>query len=174
MRKLNSRELTLAIGLGSTIFILANLLFFPRLLEGIRELEEKNTDLKAQLTAAQSWIANEEQWNSRRTWFEENQPLFDERGVQSAEQLERLQEFAESVNVKLDDVQLLRPEGSDFHRAVAARLKAVGPWSDMLTFLAEFQRPDTFEVMPELNLRSGPEPPEVIAELQLELWYRVE
>jgi len=174
MRKLNSRELTLAIGLGSTIFILANLLFLPRLLESIQELGEKNTDLKARLTAAESWVANQDQWNFRREWFEENQPLFDERGVQSAEQLERLQEFAQSVNVKLDDVQLLSPEGGEFHRAVGARLKAVGPWSDMLAFLAEFQRPDNFEVIPELSLRSAPEPPDVIAELQLELWYRAE
>lgn len=172
MKRLSSREKTLAMLLGFVAFMILNLIFLPRLSAGNREGHSKHTDLKAQLAAAEAWIGKREYWAERKKWLEDNEPLLEASRRDSASQLEELQKIARDSNLKIEEVRLLQLAPSDFYQPVGAQLTLTGPWSGLVKFLSNLQQPDYFDVVPRFSVKSGQEPQNIRCELEVQRWFR--
>jgi len=172
LNNLNPRERNLALLLAATGFILLNLLFLPRLTAANKAGRSKNTELQAQLTAAEGWIAKQDYWDARKKWLAESQPELTGARGDTATQLEKLQQAAKDFGLKLDDIQLLQLEETEFYHPVGVRLTATGPWPGLVKFVARLQGPRDFDVIPRFSIKSAAEPPDVQAELEVQRWFR--
>jgi len=171
MRKLNPREAALALALGTTAFLLLNLFFLPKLIASNRVAKQRGIELRSQLTAAEGWVRQEAYWRERREWLEKTEPTLDERGNATASQLEDLQKTARDSGLALNDLELLSLAQTEFYHPVGVKFTAVGPWPALVRFLAKYQQPDLFDVIPRISIRSDQEPPNVQCEMELQRWF---
>lgn len=171
LTRLNARERMLALLLGGTAFLLLNLLFLPKLTAGNRAAKQKNQELKAQVSAAEAWMAKEAYWTERAKWLAETEPVLNAAREDSATQLEELQKSAREHGLTLADVQLLQLDETPFYQPVGARLTVRGPWPGMVRFVAALQDPALFDVIPRFSIKSDQEPPDVVCELEVQRWF---
>lgn len=171
LTKLNSRERTLALMLGLVLFLLLNLFFLPKLTAANRTARQKNTELKAQLTAAEGWVAKKNYWAEHKQWLDETEPVLNAAREESATQLEQLQAAAKANGLAISDIQLLQLDETEFYQPVGARLTISGPWPGVVKFIAGLQNPALFDVIPRFSMRSDQEPPNVRCELEIQRWF---
>jgi hypothetical protein len=172
LKNLNTRERTLAFLLIGVAFVLLNLLFLPKLTAANRENKTKNTDLKAQLTAAQSWMSKKDYWTTRKQWLLENEPGLGEARQDSLAQLEQLQKLAKKCGLTISDIQLLQLPETPFYSPVGAKVSLNGPWSGLVELMAELQTPTLFDVVPQFSIKSGDEPSSVLCEMEIQRWFQ--
>lgn len=168
---LNPRERALALALALTAFVLLNLLFLPKLTAANRAARQKGTELKAQLAAAQGWMARKDYWTEREQWLESKEPVLKAAREDSATQLEALQASAKENGLTLKDIQLLQLPATEFYHPVGARLTLSGPWPGFVKFVAALQDPVLFDVIPRFSVQSDQEPPDIQCELEIQRWF---
>jgi len=171
LKKLSPSERRLVLLSASTAFIVLNLIFLPKLMAGNRAAKQKHTELKAELTAAESWIAKEAYWAERKKWLEETEPELNAAREDSATQFEQLQASARKFGLKIDEVQLLQLPETEFYQPIGAQLVVTGPWPGLVQFIAKLQDPLLFDVIPRFHIKSDQEPPNVQCELQVQRWF---
>lgn len=171
LKNLSPRERTLALLSGGTLFIVLNLLFLPKLTAANRAAHQKNSELKAQLAAAEGWIAKEDYWTKRRDWLEETEPSLSVARQDSATQLEQLQAAARKLSLQLEDVQLLQLPEAEFYQPVGVKFTVNGPWAGLVKFVADLQDPKLFDVIPRFSIKSDREPPNIHCEMELQRWF---
>ncbi len=171
LKKLSPTERRLALISAGTAFIVLNLIFLPMLTAGNRASKNKNTELKAQLTAAETWIAKDVYWAERKKWLEETQPNLNAVREGSATQLEELQSRARKFGLKMDEVQLLQLPETEFYQPIGARFVVTGPWPGLVQFVAALQDPKIFDVIPRFRIKSDQEPPNVHCEMEVQRWF---
>lgn len=171
LKNLSPSERRLALISASTAFIVLNLIFLPRLTAGNHAARQKNTELKTQLTAAETWIAKEAYWAERKKWLEETEPELNAAREDSATQFEELQASARKFGLKLDEVQLLQLPETEFYQPIGARLMVTGPWPGLVQFVAALQDPQLFDVIPRFRIKSDQEPPNVQCEMEVQRWF---
>jgi hypothetical protein len=169
--KLNARERTLALALVLIGFILLNLLFVPKLTASNRAARQKGVELKAQLDAAQAWVAKKDYWAERKKWLEETEPILKAAREESATQLELLQAAAKKNGLTIKDIELLQLPNTEFYQPVGARLTFSGPWPGFVTFVAGLQNPALFDVIPRFSVQSDQEPPDIQCEMEIQRWF---
>ncbi len=167
---LNAREQALAIGLGTVIFAVLNLIFLPKLIAYNKAAGQKKTELTGQIAAAQGWIAKRQEWNARKAWLDQTEPPLRAARGESATQLEELQHAAREAGLTIADVQLLQLAPTEFYHPVGARLTVKGPWAGLVTFVGGLQNPGLFNVIPRFSIRSDDPPPNVQCELEIQRW----
>jgi hypothetical protein len=171
LKNLNPREQRLALALGAVLFLIVNLFFLPRLMAFNRVGHQKNTELKAQVAAAEGWVAKRDYWNERRDWLEQTAPSLNAARQDSATQLELLQEGAREFGLTITDVQLLQLQPTEFYQPIGARLTVRGPWSGLVQFVSGLQNPELFDVISRFSVRSDDPPPQVQCELEIQRWF---
>ncbi len=169
--KLNSRERNLALLLLATGFLLLNLFFLPKLMASNRAGRQKATELQAQLSAAEGWLAKEAYWTERKDWLEKTEPALNAAREDSATQLEDLQNSAKKFGLTITDVQLLQLDSTEFYQPIGARLSVNGPWPGLVQFVAGLQDPAQFDVITRFSVKSGDQPPNVLCELEVQRWF---
>ncbi len=173
LKNFNSREQTLALGLGVVIFLMLNLLFLPKLIAFNKASRQKNAELQAQVTAAQTWLAKRDYWNERKAWMEKTEPTLHAAREDSATQLESLQQSARELGLTIAEVELLQLPATEFYQPIGARLTVKGPWSGLVAFVSGLQNPDRFNVIPRFSVKSDDPPPNVQCDLEVQRWFLV-
>lgn len=171
LKNLNSRERTLALLLMGTAFLVLNLLFLPRLTASNQAGKRKNAELKAQLAAAEGWIAKSDYWAERKKWLQDTEPALNAAREDSATQLEELQAAAREFGLKIDEVQLLQLAETEFYQPIGAKIAVSGPWAGLVQFVAKLQDPALFDVIPRFSIKSGEEPSSVLCEMEIQRWF---
>ena len=171
--KLNPRERNLAFLFGVVVFILVNLFLLPRLHTGNTQGRKVRAELEMQLTAAQGWVSQNDFWQHRADWIREAQPKLDDPGQETAAQLEQLQQQAHKFGLELRDISLLPLAEQQFYKPVGVRFVASGSWPALVRFLAYFQTPETFTVIPNISIRSDQNPPNILCEMELQRLFQL-
>lgn len=171
LRNLNARERTLALVLAGTAFLLLNLFVLPRLVAANRTAKQKTAELQAQLAAAEGWMDKKAHWEEREKWLNATEPSGNAERQDSATQLEDLQASARNLGLKIDEVQLLQLEETEYYHPVGAKLTVSGPWAGLVKFVARLQDPALFDVIPRFSIKSGDQPPNVICEMEIQRWF---
>ena len=172
LNKLSPSEQRLAGLLAAVVFLLINLFLLPRLHSANTEGGKKREELRLQLAAAQTWMKQQDYWQKREQWIREAQPKLTDPGQETATQLERLQRQAKDIGLELRDITLLPLADQPFFKPVGVRFTARGSWPALVRFLAHFQTPVSFNVIPQISIRSAQEPQNVHCEMELQRWFQ--
>jgi Tfp pilus assembly protein PilO len=173
LKNLSPRERQLALALGMVVFLIINLVFVPQLIGFNRTGKQKNAELKAQLQAAEGWVARKAYWNTRKDWLEKTTPSLNTARQDSANQLELLQKTAREFGLQITDINLLQLDPTEYYQPVGARLTVQGPWSGLVQFVSGLQNPELFDVIPRFSVKSADPPPNVTCELEIQRWFHL-
>jgi len=171
MSQLNPREKQLLTALFGAIFLAANLFLLLYLKKTRQSLNAELSDLAAQSTVADAWLAEGKLWQERRNWLEKVQPRFPSAEDAQTALQQRLQDAASALGLEVSK-QLIDPvESEAFYRQAAIRLQITGEMEKVVRWLVELQQPAKFQSVTDFSLRSGKEAPTVICDLRVALWY---
>lgn len=171
LKNLNARERRLAGALAVIGFLLLNLIFLPKLIAFNRAGHQKSAELRAQVAAAEGWIAKRDYWNERKDWLEKAEPPLTAAREDSSAQLELLQTTARGFGLSILDIELLQLPPNAFYHAVGAKLTVKGPWEGLVRFVSGLQEPTLFDVIPHFSVKSADPPPNVLCELEIQRWF---
>ena len=172
MRPLAPSEKTLFLILCGAVFIALNLL-------GLRAFLQARAGLKKSIIAARSELASDRTWmelgetiRPAGAWIDSHpmpRMLPDEA---SALLLKTEREEAENAGLKVTEENLLPgredPQGS----TVAVSVKLAGSFEGVVRMLFALQSPTAWRTVDKLALRSDAQPPNVVADLELQQYFR--
>lgn len=173
MRALTAKEKKLLIFLVGALFLLLNVVGLQAFLDRQRTLKAGITQLEIQADESKSILSDRDYWEQRAAWLDEHQPLDD---ITTIEDDVKFIEFVETS---------ARNSGLDYTRRAGGPLPPVGPYVEvydasqvkgsmesLVKWLSELQQPKSFRAIKQIRIRSAPEPPDVIADIEVARWYR--
>jgi hypothetical protein len=172
VRALTAKEKKLLVVLLAALFFLLNVVGLQAFLNRQRQLQSNIAQLQIQGDEARSILADRDYWQDRAAWLDENQPVDD---ITTIEDDVKFTEFVETS---------ARNAGLEYTRRAGGTLPPVGPYVEvydastvkgtmesLVKWLSELQDPRTFRAIKQLRIRSAPEPPGVVCEIEVARWY---
>jgi len=173
MRALTSKGKNLLIALLGALFVLLNAVALQMFLARQSALHSNISKLSAQLAENRSVLAQKSMWDERARWLEEKQPTDD---VSSIDDDTKFTEFVESTAKKSGLTYTRRGGGpvqsGEQYAEVYDASQVKGKMEALVKWLAELQQPEAFRAIKLLRIKSAPEPPDVIADVEVARWYR--
>ncbi len=171
MRKLTGSEVRLVQLLGLVLVVIAVLFVVVFYQRNVEALKTRITNLENSKVEADFWLSEKPFWDERRNWLVGKMPILPEDGSATSKFLEDIQQSASAAGVTIESPSLLEPVGGNGIEEHLLRMKANGTLEQFTRWLAAIQRPEKFQAISALNLKSG-EPPTVICELQISRYYQ--
>ena len=167
MRTLAPSEKRLLLILCGALFLALNML-------GLRAFLQTRTKLRQGIIASHSELSEDRNWVSLADtllpadrWISAHPMPALAPDQASAALLKSEREEAEKAGLKIDEENLLPPQGNPYGSSVSVSAKFSGPFQSMVKFLFSIQSPDAWRRVEKLTLRSDAQPPNVLAEIEL-------
>lgn len=123
---------------------------------------------------AEELMLTEDMWVQRSDWLNSKQPAFTTQGDADLELLETVRSSAGSQQVSLIQNQLTEPTAAAGMKASTMLVEGRGGMAEVMRWLQELQKPETFIQVPKMTLLPNEEDTsEVILQLTLQKWYRL-
>lgn len=170
MKKSEKRLLFILLGLAllGAVVIFSNVYFEKR-----DELRSEQENLAAEWEEIEILFEERELWEMRANWLTANQPKY----TSSDQVANEIFDIAQAKGVKGVETskQVLIPideEVSPHYIQAGVSLQAKGSLPDVLRWIYDLTRPETFRVVRNLSLAPDKENPEsIIAKFELLRWY---
>ena len=171
MRKLTASETRLAQLLGVTLVLVALVFAVVYYQRSVAALDLRIADLENRKVEADFWRGEAPFWERRREWLLRNMPVLPDDGTAASRFLESVQQSASGSGLEISSQSLLEPVAGSEVEEYALRMRVGGSLEQLTRWLAELQRPEKFQAVSALNLKSDKEPPDVVCELQVTRFY---
>ena len=173
MRALTAKEKRLLVGLLAAIFVLLNVLGLQAFIERQRALQKSIADLEVLAAESRDLVAQKNEWDERAAWLDANQPEDD---TTTTDDDAKFYEFVES-SAKKHGLQYTRKDGGTMpgegpYAEVFDSSQVKGNMESLVKWLSELQQPEDFRAIKRLSIKSAPEPPDVICDIEVARWYR--
>jgi hypothetical protein len=173
MRALTSKEKNLLIGLLGALFVLLNVVGLQTFLNRQRVLQSNIVKLEASLAESRGILMQEKFWEERASWLDKNQPVDD---TLSIEDDTKFTEFVET-SAKNSGLEYTRKGGGPLppsgpYAEVYDASQVKGTMNSLIKWLVELQKPKAFRAIKQLRIKSAPEPPNVICDIEVARWFR--
>ncbi len=182
-RSLNTRERRLLIGCLVTIFLVANYMVYHQFDTRRTQLNKSLKSLQEQQATNKVWLDQQDRWQKRAQWLEQNMKFTDSAGRSQGQLLEELQTSALDAGLKvsnttpLEAVQVTVPNNINdiVCNEVAVSLKVHGDQTKVLNWLLTLQSPERFQAMKafdiELDTKSKEKTPQAQCNLTMARWF---
>lgn len=172
MRTLAPSEKRLLLILCGALFLALNMLGLRAFLQTRTKLRNSIVSARGELSEDRNWVSLADALRPADRWITAH-PMPDLTPDQaSAALLKTEREAAEKEGLKIDEENLLPPQGNPYGSSVSVAAKLSGPFQSMVRFLFAIQAPDAWRRVEKLTLRSDAQPPNVLAELELRQDFR--
>lgn len=173
MRALTAKEKKLLVGLLAAIFVLLNVFGLQAFINRQKTLQQSITGLEILAAESRDLVAQKNEWDERAAWLDANQPEDD---VSTTDDDAKFYEFVES-SAKKHGLQYTRKDGGTVpgdgsYAEVFDSSQVKGNMESLVKWLSELQQPDDFRAIKRLSIKSAPEPPDVICDIEVARWYR--
>lgn len=167
MRTLALSEKRLLLILCGALFLALNMLGLRSFLQTRTKLRQSILTARVELSEDKSWVSLADTLVPADRWISAHpMPAFAPDQA-SAALLKSEREEAEKAGLKIDEENLLPPQGNPYGSSVSVSAKLSGPFQSMVKFLFAIQSPDAWRRVEKLTLRSDTQPPNILAELEL-------
>ena len=167
MRTLAPSEKRLLLILCGALFLALNMLGLRSFLQTRTKLRQSIVTARAELSEDKSWVSLADTLVPADRWISTHPMPALAADQASAALLKSEREEAEKAGLKIEEENLLPPEGNPYGSSVSVSAKLSGPFQSMVKFLFAIQSPDAWRRVEKLTLRSDAQPPNVLAELEL-------
>lgn len=171
MKTLQAREKKLLFFLGGAVLLGVHLVLLQLALRFDRGNRLELTELKAELAEARMWLQEQETWESRAAWLDENLQPWPTESPEGA-----LQQFAQSTarqaNLVIEGQNLRAQRAGDQVVTVANRMQLKGNLEQILRWLGSVYDPKKGVAVTELSLRLSPEPPKMSVQAEVAQFFK--
>ena len=167
MRTLAPSEKRLLLILCGALFLALNMLCLRSFLQTRTKIRQAIVAAREELSEDRNWVSLAASLVPAERWISAHPMPALSPDQASASLLRTEREEAEKAGLKIDEENLLPPQGNPHGSSVSVAAKLSGPFRSMVGFLFAIQSPDAWRRVEKLTLRSDAQPPNVIAELEL-------
>ena len=173
--KMSARERTLAMAVGSIVFLLVNMLLVTAFCESRR-----NAELRADLASRQLELANiNEMLSQRALWAQRDaaltarQPrLTKDENAAGVELLDLIRSIAKQHEVTLENPVFAGATQTKTYRSVPVNVDTHSSWPSLVDFLYALQKPDQFIVCESANIQVDPsDQTKMLCHFKIARWY---
>jgi len=178
-QKLTSREKSLLLLCVGVLVLMALAIVVNDFMGRRKTALEQITALRNQKRENDSWMADREFWDKRRTWLEKTMPVTDSLGRAQGQLLEELQNQALDLGITIQQ-QTLPPQSTpnENYREVLVTLRLRGDQAMLMQWLSTMQSPELFQAVRaleiELDSRAREKTPQVLCNLTVARWFKPE
>lgn len=137
-----------------------------------RRSQQKESDLQAEKTAAGIFMENQNLWNERQDFMVKNQPKATDPDLASAALVDLIQKSTQTHQLTITDITLLPSKPLAHAFQTTAVVKITGKFENVTRWMYELQSPQNFTALERTSLKSDANPPQVLAEFEINRWYQ--
>lgn len=155
----------LAVGAGLHLLVLKFVLNFD-------QINRRNLmRISDELTEAQSWISQKEDWTPKINWLDKNlQPVPE--GNPSSSLQKAAQSTATSAGLKIDEQNLQAARIGTASTVYANRMRLTGSLEQFIRWGVAIYQPEKGMTITSLNLKLSPEPPKMVGEAEAAQFFK--
>ena len=169
--RMNQRERVLSWIIAGTMFVLLNLLILSWIFGALGRARAELAARKTALAEQALYIKERDLWTKRDEWIRQHQPTLKNPAEASA-LLDQLKEVAGKYSVLIENPAIGSGETTPYHQTVFASIETKSPWSPLIHFLYDVQRPDAFIVLENVNLAiDGSDPTMMRGKFKIARWF---
>ncbi|HUF61924.1 MAG TPA: hypothetical protein VMN36_07595 [Verrucomicrobiales bacterium] len=177
MRGLRKNERRLLALCAATGFLVVNGILWKEYRGRVKEKQEKLAALESEIETNEAVLMERAFWEKRGAWLSENMPRFVDRGAAHSGLLEEMRSSALAHDLDIDQIVLVKPEGSAHFEEVAVTLQLDGPEYQLYRWLASLQAPALFQAIKFLKVypdQQDARTPEPLGECRVTVarWYQ--
>lgn len=158
-QKLNRREKTLLILVGTVVFLLFNIFFFRFASTHFTKLQQVLKTRTEEWKIAQQLLIEQKMWDQRTKWLQENQPKAPsdaEANKANVQLMSAIKSAAESNGVLIQDPEIHPIEETPSHTSISISVRTASSWESLLKFLYALKQSESFIVIESTNLETEP------------------
>jgi hypothetical protein len=167
MRTLAPSEKRLLLILCSALFLALNMLGLRAFLQTRTKLRQAIVSSRTELSEDRNWVSLADMLLPADRWISAHPMPSLAIDQASAALLKSERDAAEKAGLKIDEENLIPPQGNPYGSSVSVSAKLSGPFKSLVNFLFTIQSPDAWRRVEKLTLRSDAQPPNVLAEIEL-------
>jgi hypothetical protein len=176
-QKLTPREKNLLALCVGVLVLMALAIVVNDFLQRRKTAVEKIATLQALKSENDTWMADRNFWDKRRTWLVEKMPSTESLGRAQGQLLEDLQNQALEFGITTEQPTLPPLAApTDNYREVTVSMRLRGDQTIVLQWLATMQSPEKFQAIRQLKLeidsRAREKTPQVVCNLTLARWFK--
>jgi len=171
MKALRVREKKLLVWLGAAVLLGVHLILLQQAIRLDRANRVRMAEVSAELAEARMWVEGKSMWEARMAWLDKNLAVLKEEKPEGA--LQKLTQTSVSkagLTIEGQDLRALR-QGERMD-SVANRLKLKGNLDQIVRWLVAVYDPAKGIAVTELDLRLGPEPPKMNAQVEVAQFFK--
>lgn len=149
--QMNQRERILALSVGGLIFLFVNIAIWSALFGMSADARGDYAAQKAARTEQKVYLKEEKMWQRRSDWLKKNQPKLTN-PAEASTLLTQVKEIAGKHKVQIENPQIGAVESTPAHQSVSATFETRSGWEELVRFLYDTQRPESFIVFESVNL----------------------
>jgi hypothetical protein len=172
MRTLAPSEKRLLLILCGALFLALNMLGLRAFLQTRTKLRQAIVVARGELSEDRNWVSLADTLRPADRWISSHPMPLLAADQASAALLKIERGEAEKAGLKIDEENLLPPQGNPYGSSVSVAAKFSGPFQSMVKFLFSIQSPEAWRRVEKLTLRSDAQPPNVLAEIVLRQDFR--
>ena len=170
-QRMNPRERLLSLIVAGIVVVLLNLWILSWIFGVLGVARKELATRKATMAEQALYVKERDLWMKRDEWMRQHQPTLKNPAEASA-LLDQLKEVAEKYNILVENPQIGPGETTPYHQTVFASIETKSPWSPLVHFLYDVQRPDAFIVFENVNLAiDGSDPAMMRGKLKIARWF---
>lgn len=171
MRTLTGHEKKLMLLFGLAVGIGGHLLVLKFALN-VDQINRRNLlRVSSELSEAQIWISQKEDWAPKMDWLEKNLPPVPE-GNPSSSLQKAAQTTSTAAGLKIEEQNLQAPKAATSSITYGNRMRLTGTLEQFIRWGTAYYRPETGMAITALNLKLSPEPPKMIGEAEAAQFFR--
>jgi hypothetical protein len=170
-QRLNKRERTLTMIVGTVLFLLLNWLIWSKLLGSLSKARVDLAERKETRKMQEVFIRERNLWETRAKWLKEHQPTLKGPGEAST-LLDQIKEVGGKHNVLIENPAIGTSDATPERQAVFASFEVKSPWPPLVKFLYDVQQPESFVVFESITLNIDPaDPTQMRGKMKLARWF---
>jgi hypothetical protein len=150
-QRMSRRERMLAWIAAGAVFALLNLFILDWIFGGLASAQRQIATRRATLAEQALYVKERDLWTKRDQWIHQHQPTL-KNPAEASTLLDQLKEIAGKYNILVENPAIGSGETTPYHQSVFASIETKSPWSPLVHFLYDVQRPDSFIVFENVNL----------------------
>ena len=165
-------EKRLLLILCAALFVALNLFGLRALLLSRKRLAGDIAAAKLSLAEDRSWIEVGETLRPAGEWITAHPMPHLASDDASAGLLKDERDAAEDAGLKVTEENLTTPGETPYGQTAGVSVKLSGPFAGVVKFLFAIQTPTAWRVIEKLTLRSDTQPPNVVADLEIQQYFQ--
>jgi len=172
MKKLSSRERTLAMAMGGILFVLLNLLLLTALARRNTAMRAELEERRGEWAAMKELLGEQSLWASRDAALTKSQPNLTNENAAGVELLDLVRALAKKHDVTLVNEVFGGVSKNESYRSVPVMMDTHSAWPNLIGLLYELQKPDQFIVCESANIQVDPgDPTKMLGHFKIARWY---